>query len=287
MSDLNFSELDKNNKEEDNFNPLEVYKKYQIDLKAKPMKPRVAISFGVNDTGDHKIFATYGNISTIKGEEKARKSFFKSLIEACCFGGKSKDYTDYLDICSVDLGDKYLISIDTEQDEYYAWLNSNRVQAICGFIPKNYKYFYLREFSPRMRLIFLEWLLTSSEISGKIGIVVLDGYKDFVVDYNSLLECQEFVGKLMSWSSKYKCHITGIIHVNAGSEKAKGHIGSIVQEKSETILQIKDEGDYSRIYFQRSRGVKLNEFHLNVENHLPKIMCPPTNKKGKDKDNPF
>jgi hypothetical protein len=286
---MDFNELEKKGiEQESSFDPKSVFKKYQIDLSQKPMNPPIAISLK-NSDGKQIIFGTYGNLSLIKGEEKARKSYLKSMIEASCFGGDVERYSDYLDIKSHDLGDRYLVSIDTEQDEYYSWLNSNRVKKMCGFVPRNYKYFYLRELSPQNRIAFVEWLLYESDLKGKVGILILDGYKDFVLDMNNNNECNEFTQKLMKWSSEFKMHISGVMHVNAGTEKAKGFIGSYIQEKAETIVQIRDKGKYSEIHCQRVRGQKFDDFYLTVndETYLPEIISEPENKITKKKDVPF
>lgn len=286
---MDFNELNKDKlPEESSFDPKSAYRKFKINLSQKPMNPPVAITLK-NKDGKDVIFGTYGNISLIKGEEKARKSYVKSLIEASCFGGNVLKYSNYVHIQSHDLGDRYLVSVDTEQDEYYAWLNSNRVNKMCGFVPKNYEYFYLRELSPQNRVAFIEWLLYESELKGKIGILILDGYKDFVLDMNNNNECNEFTLKLMKWSSEFKMHISGIMHVNAGTEKAKGFIGSYIQEKAETIIQIKDKGKFSEIHCQRVRGQKFDDFNVTVNDttFLPEVIEVADTKDKKNKDVPF
>lgn len=253
-----------------------IHNKSRIDLMSKPKRPPLAISIGYDDKdygGVHYPlrFGTYGNISMIKGEEKARKSFLKSLILSCSIGGNAVNYSP--DIQGHDLKDKYIIDVDTEQDPYDSWLNAIRIPNMCGAMPDNYQYISLREYSSKDISGYLEWLFMESGYRSKLGIVCIDGFVDCVEDFNSLVECKEFTKKLMKYSSVTKCHITGLLHLNPGSDKARGHLGTILQQKCETVVTIKDMGDYSEVKCQRARGKKFETFGISVnKDWLPYVI---------------
>lgn len=289
MEKLNFDELGKKSHEEDDFSPEEIFKKREINLKAAPKVSPIAISIGTDENNKPLIFGTYGNISLIKGEEKARKSFLKSLLEANCFDGNSNNYTNSIVIKCHNLGDRYVVSLDSEQDEFYAWLNANRVKTMCGFIPDNYKYYYLRGETISNRLKYIEWLLFKSPLKDKIGILVIDGYVDLVHDFNNQIECIELVSKLMKYSEMANCHITGVLHLNPDTTKGRGALGTILQQKCETVTIIKDEGDYSKVYCQRGRGKKFDDFYLSIdEKYMPILIDTPNfNKETTSKNKPF
>ena len=211
-------------------------------------------------------FGTFGNISLITGEEKSRKSFLKSLIEACSIGGRSNEYTNGLEIKGHNLENKYIISIDAEQDTYDAWLNGVRIPKMVGSLHQNYMVLKWREKSKDERLMLLDWLFMESPYKDKLGLVMLDGYVDFVKDFNNLQECDEFTSKLMKYSSITKCHISGILHLNPGSEKSRGHLGTILGQKCETVVIIKDMGKYSLVTCKRGRGKKFKDFTIRVDN---------------------
>ena len=42
----------------------------------------------------------------------------------------------------------------------------------------------------------------------------------------------------MEWSAKFNCHIVTVIHSNYGSEKPTGHLGSFLEKKTETQIQL-------------------------------------------------
>jgi hypothetical protein len=164
-----------------------------IDLYKKPERPPLAISIGLDDKEYKGVryplrFGTFGNISMIKGEEKARKSWLKSLILACAMGGNSYNYSDI--IKGHNLNDKFIIDIDTEQDVYDNWMSANRLPQMFGTIdkpilPENYIPINLREYSANDIKGYLEWLFMQSEYRNKLGVVSIDGYVDCVNDFKN------------------------------------------------------------------------------------------------------
>jgi hypothetical protein len=256
-----------------------------IDLTKEVDRPPNAITIGVDDRSYNGVFyplrfATFGNISMITGEEKSRKSFLKSLIEACAIGGKSNNYTGDVDIRGHNLTDKYIISIDAEQDTYDAWLNGVRVPKMVGAMHPKYIMLKWREKSKDERIGLLDWLFMESPYKDELGLVIMDGFVDFVKDFNDLKECDEFASKLMRYSSLTQCHIMGILHLNPNSEKARGHLGTIIGQKCETVLIIKNMGDYSTVKRKVGRGKKFEDFAIRVDDDwLPYISDDDTNNK--------
>jgi hypothetical protein len=250
----------------------EIHKLSTLDLKSKLTKPKLAISIGYDDisyNGEFNplIFGTFGNISMIKGEEKARKSWLKSLLLGCCFEGNSNNYSS--DIRGHNLNDKYIIDLDTEQDSYYSRLGADRICKMYGtpespIIPDNYIAINLREHNAKIRREYLKWLFMESEYRNKLGVVSIDGYVDMLDNFNDLVESTEFTQSLMKYSTLSKAHITGVLHLNPGQDKARGHLGTILQQKCETVVIIKDEGSFSSVTCQRGRGKKWDAFGISV-----------------------
>lgn len=248
-----------------------IHNECRIDLEVVHTRPPIAISIGRDANGYHNPFGTFGNISLIKGEEKARKSFLKSLIESSAIGGQATNFSNDL-IRGHNLTDKYIISLDGEQDEYYSWLNGIRIPKMVGTLPDNYMVIKLREKTNKERGQYLEWLFMESEYRNKMGLCFIDGYVDFIKNFNDLEECDEFTQSLMRYSSITKSHISGILHLNPGTTKARGHLGTILQQKCETVVTISDQGEHSLIECQRARGNKFDSFTMRIDNDwLPYI----------------
>jgi hypothetical protein len=131
-------------------------------------------------------------------------------------------------------------------------------------IPDNYIAINLREHNAKIRRDYLKWLFMESEYRNKLGIVSIDGYVDMLDNFNDLVESTEFTQSLMKYSTLSKAHITGVLHLNPGQDKARGHLGTILQQKCETVVIIKDEGSFSSVTCQRGRGKKWNAFGISV-----------------------
>lgn len=246
-----------------------IHKHSLVDLSRKPPRPPLAISIGVDEYDYNGIYypiryGTFGNISMIKGEEKARKSFLKSMLLACAIGGKANNYSE--EIRGHDLDDKYIIDIDTEQGEYDCYMNAIRIPKMVGNTPENYIPIQLRERKKEEIRGYLDWLFMESEYRNKLGVVSIDGYVDCIQDFNSQKESDDFTRDLMKWSSVTKCHITGVLHLNPGTDKARGHLGTILQQKCETVTTIKDMGHFSEVTCSKGRGKKFETFTIRIDN---------------------
>ena len=251
-------------------NISDVFKNTIIDVNQNVDRPPLAISIGFDDkayAGTHYPlkFGSMGNISLITGQEKSRKTFVKSLIEACAFGGKSNFYTDTLEIKGY-LGDKYLISIDTEQSLYDAVMTSKRVPHMVGTMPDNYISLMWREKTTKERLQLLEWLYMESSYKENLGMVVLDGVVDCVQDFNSLTECKDFTEKLMKYTSLTNSHLCGLLHLNPNSDKLRGHLGTILGQKAEMVMIVENKGEYSECRCKVVRGGKpFKDFTIRID----------------------
>lgn len=258
-----------------------------INLKEKVERPPVVLSIGLDDKSYGGVhyplkFATKGNFSVIKGPQKARKSFVKSLIESCALGGNSFRFTDYLEIKSYGLDSKWIISIDCEQSKYDVWSNGIRIPEMVGKHPDNYKILMWREKSKAEKLAYLDWLFMRSPYKDNLGLVVLDGYVDFVYDPNDQKECSIFIDLLMKYSSVANCHIMGMLHTNPGSDKMRGHLGTIAGQKAETVMYVENKGDFSLASCSDVRGSKpFKDFTVRIdEKWLPYVSLDDVNGPG-------
>ena len=75
------------------------------------------------------------------------------------------------------------------------------------------------------------------------GLVIIDGIRDLMLDINSTGESVEVINKMMEWSSKYDLHIHCVLHLNKGDNNVRGHIGTEMSNKAETVLVISKNND--------------------------------------------
>ena len=242
--------------------------------------PPVAISMGETTITSLKgtktlpiPIGTYGNFSFVQAPPKTMKTFFISLLASVYLGGSNKfggDLKGHRD-------NKCLIHFDTEQGKFHAQRVFRRVVDMNGGNDVGcYHTFGLRTVGFKHRVEFIEYYLKHKIEKDKVGLVVIDGIADLVSDENDLEQSNNVVQKIMEWSQKFSCHIITVIHSNFGSDKPTGHLGSLLEKKTETQIQLETNTinkDWITVKCKRSRGYAFDTFSFKVNNvGLPEII---------------
>ena len=214
---------------------------------------------------------TYGNFSFVQAPPKSKKTFFVSLLASVYlsggnnFGGKIKGHRD----------GRCLMHFDTEQGHWHSQRVFKRVQDMSNTKEVGcYHTFALRTIGYKERLQFIEYCLEQNK--GKNGLVIIDGIADLVSDVNNLEESNLCVQKIMQLSAKYNCHIVTVIHSNYGSDKPTGHLGSFLEKKTETQIQLEVNTvnkEWITVSCKRSRGYAFETFSFSInEFGLPFVV---------------
>lgn len=253
-----------------------IFKEALIDA-SEEIKPQpIALSIGTTEykgTNYPTPFGSYGDFSCIVGASKSKKTFFKSMIEASYLGGNSNKYTP--SIKGHDTKDKFVISFDTEQSSFHTQRVQRRVLEMYGDKSDQYKTFSLRQYAPKERFDFIDWVVFESEFKNNIGLMSIDGYVDLVTDFNSLEQATGLTEKLLQWTAKGMMHCTGILHKNFGTSKPVGHVGSSVLKKAETVVFISTENDITLAKCEYSRNIAFNDITFKIGNDwLPREDLP-------------
>jgi len=241
--------------------------------------PPVALSYGEkvlrSSKGDTILpipIGTFGNLSVITAPPKTKKTFFVSLLASTflsgsnVYGGRLKGHRG--------LGN--LVHFDTEQGLWHCQKVFKRVYDMDSKINhKNYHTFGLRSVDYKTRLKFIEHYLKNN--IDHPSLVIIDGIADLCSDANNIQESNEVVQKLMEWSANYNCHIINVIHQNFGSSKlGTGHLGSFLEKKAETVIQLEANTvnkNWVTVRCGRSRGYAFETFSFEVnERGLPTIV---------------
>ena len=101
---------------------------------------------------------------------------------------------------------------------------------------ENLDFIGLREYSPSLRIQIIDYALQQKR---GYGLVIIDGIRDLMLDINSTSESVEVINKMMEWSSKYDLHIHCVLHLNKGDNNVRGHIGTEMSNKAETVRIMK------------------------------------------------
>ena len=83
-------------------------------------------------------------------------------------------------------------------------------------------------------------------------------------DTNDLRESEALVGELMALSTQFNCHIICVLHTNPNSDKARGHVGSALQRKAETVIFVHKVGDCSVVEPQFCRNEEFTPFAFHI-----------------------
>ena len=215
------------------------------------------------------LIASRGNVSTVVGLAKSRKTF---LTAAVASGFLSS--CDFLGFDTPATGK--VVYIDTEQARAHVHKVARRILRSIG-LPTDHNHdklvvAALRELTPDQR----------REATGEIlrrykpDLLILDGVADLCNDPNDLHESEALTCELMRWSSEYDNHILCVLHSNPGGEKARGHLGSALLRKSETVMLVKADGDTSVVSPQYCRNEPFTEFAFQINaSGLPELCGIP------------
>lgn len=242
-----------------------------INTEEKILYPPVAMSIGeksIKTKDGMKTYpipiGTYGNFSFVQAPPKTKKTFFVSLLASVYlagqnkFGGEIKGHRD----------NKQLLHFDTEQGKWHCQKVFRRVLDMNNTEKDdNYKTFSLRTVGYKTRMQFIEYWLREKVETNRAGLVIVDGIADLVSDVNNLEESNNVVQKLMEWTTDYNCHIVTIIHSNYGSSKPTGHLGSLLEKKAETQIELEVNtvhADNVTVKCRRSRGFPFDSFSFKV-----------------------
>lgn len=212
-------------------NALEVLLSAEITSAKTYDKPPVC--FSIEGEKEYPVF-TMGNISTITGKAKAGKSFFVSMVVSALIKGEFEHMTGTLPDSK-----RTVLFFDTEQSEYHTYLLHERIKAFTES-GSNYRTFCLRRFDPKERTILIE---TAIKNNPDVGFVVIDGVRDICYDFMDSKEAMTTVSNLMRLSQDYDIHITNILHQNKGNDHVRGHLGSEMVNKSETVISVEKKED--------------------------------------------
>lgn len=216
---------------------------------------------------------TLGNFSASAGKAKSKKTFNVSAIVAAALTN-----TEVLCYAASFPADRRkVLYIDTEQSKYHCQKVMRRIFKLAG-MPidqecPNLLFVAMRELSPEKRRMTIDYML--SNIEG-IGLVVIDGIRDLMYDINNPTESTEIINLLMRWSSGYNLHIHTVLHLNKGDDNTRGHIGTELNNKAETVLQVtksQTDANISEVKAMHIRDKDFEPFAFRInEESLPELV---------------
>ena len=138
--------------------------------------------------------------------------------------------------------EKKVIVLDTELGDRTLWENWDRCRRRAGGMTLDgVEFIGLRSQSLSMKKALLDKYLTDAST----GLLIVDGVADLCTNVNDPGEAGELIDMLMRMTDKYKVATILSLHDNPGTTtstvqgKARGHLGSEVCRRADTVLLIK------------------------------------------------
>ena len=222
---------------------------------------------------------TAGNFSLINGKKKAGKTFLLGGIMASTINNSVQ--LDSIKGC-LPAEKNAVLYFDTEQSQYHASRSIKRICTLTGNPnPSNLFSYGLRPLSPEERLKVIEAVIS---MTPNVGFVAIDGIRDLLTKgINDEQEATELTTKFLKWSYDRNIHIVLLLHQNKNDLNARGHIGSEVVNKAETIISVtkNEKSNIFKVVCEDSRDIPFDDFGftINAEGLPVAIKLPETGQK--------
>lgn len=218
-----------------------------------------------------------GSLVAIQGEAGARKTAMVKAMVASAIA--NQDFLG-LHLLVEDGGD--IVWIDTEQEDYFNQMSVDGVYHMAGVTPEKSRvklhYYQTGDWgSPALRKKALEAILT---LHPNPAVVIVDGLKDMTVDFvgdnkesTSILDYLKYLASADGRTGL----VIFVLHVNPGSEKMRGHLGTEAKNKAAVVLEVKYDqaSGISEMVFRKTRGARPLEaqaFDTCTQFNLPKFL---------------
>ncbi len=206
---------------------------------------------------------TRKNLTLLSGASKAGKTAITSVLCAGAIQPKGIDGSAHIEVAE-NSEEFAVLHVDTEQSRYHHYRNfKSAVLRRAGMqkAPDFYDTYNIRSLPLNEYKIFLDSLFAKAYgMRGGIHLAVVDGIADFIMSVNDEVESNSIVNYFEQLAIKYDTAIILVLHVNPGTEKERGHLGSQLQRKCESVLTIKKEGDTSALEAKLLRGGANGQF---------------------------
>lgn len=209
------------------------------EFEAPPVCLEIAGDFG------NQIFATLGNFSTILARPKVGKTTFTAISITSLL--TEQQVLQF--IPTIPGKNKNILWIDTEQGKpeciKIIRFISKMVTGDEKKHPENLYYLSLRQFNNQQRIQLTEFAINTLK---DLFFVVIDGIRDFVSSINDEREATLIADYLLKWSQGKNIHILTILHQNKGDANARGHLGTELMNKAESVAKLtRDENNGTRL----------------------------------------
>lgn len=225
-------------------------------IRSNPLLPPAKTLLSIDDISVIEA----GDAYLVKGKPKSGKSsVIKAFICAIVLGqwGRVKAFIKNLKV----------LYIDTEQKPQDCQSILLYVKQMTGctdeYLDEHIMLFSVRKRERSLLTDDLAFLVKN----WKPHLIVLDGVADFVNSFNDEVECSSFVHSLLCIVEENECALIGLIHENKAADdfNAKGHLGSLLQQKSALIIEAIATGGLIKVTSSAARHKSMPDWYLTYD----------------------
>ncbi|HUX54037.1 MAG TPA: AAA family ATPase [Williamwhitmania sp.] len=206
------------------------------------------IIYTEDDGGKYEI-CSKNNISVLSGKAKVGKTLLLSEVISSAFMDNG------VFLFSPSISGKKVVYFDTEQSRNHSRKINERVlqksKKSKAFISERFELYNITKLSPKERVEVIEDNLYSDS---EIAILIIDGIVDLIGNYNNPEEVSVLMSKLLKWKDENPIHIMVVIHENKGNSLLRGHLGTELMNKAETIIGVSKTKDIIKVKCKASRN---------------------------------
>lgn len=217
-------------------------------------------------------FSPLGDVQAVRGMEGNGKSMLLTILMAAVLSGSCGGLT-------CDIPNARVLYVDTEQNMASTLFVQRRVHHLCGWHGKEanarFRVMMLREVEDLQDRNSYLWQAIEDF---KPTAVFIDGVADLVSDINKFDECMMMVRKLMAEASMRFMSIWMVLHVNYGTQKMRGHLGTEIAHKVSDVLSCQKDKSQDPPLFTveqvKARNKDIQNFSFIVSDDESKIGIP-------------
>ena len=205
-----------------------------------------------------------GGLTAITGQAKQGKTQLLAAITATLMSGRPFGSMRRLNApCRI-------LWCDTEQPLYHLHTTIGRVYAQAGITPgepsdrHGLHVLNLRPYDADERIEIIRYAVEAL----RPDVVIIDGLRDLVHDFNDVAESGKAINWLMSAPDEYPgIYIFCVLHTNPGSDKMRGHLGTELTNKFTDTLIVKKENGVFKVTHGAKTAEMLSPFYFCIDGH--------------------
>jgi hypothetical protein len=227
--------------------------------------PEPPVCLRVNSESGSSVIGTLGNFTVIIGKAKSRKTFAIGSITAAAITPGNPQIGGIEGVAPTDR--KVVLYFDTEQSPYHFQRSLRRIGKQAGIDdPPNLESYGLRSVATADRILAIERKIYNTP---GLYMVIIDGVRDLAYSINSEEEATSVSSHLLRWTQELDIHIVVVLHQNKGDQSARGHLGTELVNKAESVLSVTKGADgdkhLSTVAPEQCRDIDFEPFSFSID----------------------